>query len=135
MPVAVRVEHALSSKNKLPTEIQKRSFNSQAIVDFNAELSNISWCEVYDLLAYDADPSLAYNVFIDIYKTLFDKFFPLKIIKYSHKMTVRKEWMTKGLLESCHKKFKLYKKYRRHNKEDDKKRYITYHNKLKTLLR
>jgi hypothetical protein len=135
LPVAVRVEYTMSSKNKLPTEIYKRSFNPQAIVDFNAALSNVSWCEVYDLLVFEADPSHAYNVFTDVYKTLFDKFFPLKIIKYSHKMTIRKEWMTKGLLKSCHKKSKLYKKYRKHSKEDDKKRYITYRNKLKTLLR
>ena len=43
--------------------------------------------------------------------------------------------MTKGLMRSCIKKSKLYRKFCNKRTQDNKKKYVRYRNKLKTLLR
>ena len=43
--------------------------------------------------------------------------------------------MTQGLLRSCNKRSKLYKKYKISKKVEDKLKYIKYRNKLKSLLK
>jgi len=42
--------------------------------------------------------------------------------------------MTTGLIKCCRKKSKLYKLYRTNNTSENKKKYIKYRNKLKTVL-
>ena len=49
-------------------------------------------------------------------------------------MLPKNKWMTKGLMKSCVRKAKLYKRYCQNKTDTDKKRYIAYRNKLKMVL-
>jgi len=60
--------------------------------------------------------------------------FPICTFKVSNRMTPRHAWMTKGLMKSCIKKSKLYKIYCKDRTGLNKDKYVTYRNKLKTLL-
>ena len=69
-----------------------------------------------------------------MYNKAFDKYFPEKLVKLSNRMTPRHDWMTKGLMKSCIKKSKLYRKYCKNRTNENKKKYLAYKNKLKKLL-
>ena len=81
------------------------------------------------------DCKVAFNKLSVVYNKAFDKCFPEKIVKLSNRMTPRHDWMTKGLMKSCMKKSKLYRKYCKNRTKENKKRYITYRNNLKKILR
>jgi len=50
-------------------------------------------------------------------------------------MIPRHDWMTKGLMKSCVKKSKLYRKYCNNRTKANKDKYTAYREKLKTFLR
>src|SRR5882757_911086 len=75
------------------------------------------------------------KVFYDVYKGIFDCSFPKITKRRSYRLTPRNEWMTKGLVVSCNKKSKLYKKYRQHPTATNKEKYSIYRNRLKSLLK
>jgi hypothetical protein len=93
-----------------------------------------NWHGVYNCITLN-NTAAAYDCFLSHYKTIFDKCFPEKIMKLSHKLTPRHEWMTKGLVKSCLKKSKLFKKYRKTKAASDKICYLAYKKKLKHLLK
>ena len=90
---------------------------------------------MYNLIDHREDCNVAFNKFSVVYKKAFDKCFPEKTVKLSNRMTPRHDWMTKGLMKSCVKKSKLYRKYCKNRTKENKKRYITYRNNLKKILR
>jgi len=134
LPIAIRIQTKLI-KNKLPTTIKKRIYDDMSIVNFTQELQNFDWGEVEKFANVNDDPNKAYASFYNTYKLLFDKHFPEKNHRLVPRLTPRKDWMTKGLLKSCHRKSILYKKYKKDPTLQSKTRYITYRNKLKTVLR
>jgi len=71
---------------------------------------NYAWDNIDYSLSASNDPSEAYSLFYNVYKDFFDTCFPKVTKKLSYRMTPRKEWMTKGLIVSCNKRSKLYKK-------------------------
>ena len=73
-------------------------------------------------------PSIVYTV------RHFRKIFPEKVFKMNRKFRPRKEWVTKGLINSCIKN-KLYKKYKITGKLIDKENYNNYRNTLTKLLK
>ena len=134
-PIAVHIENSLFKKKFVPAIKKTRSFDSNSIVGFKTALANTDWSEINTLAAQQSDPSGAYDCFHAKYLALFNTFFPAKPVKLSYKHTPRQPWMTDGLLNSCIKKSKLYKKYRQKNSLQSKNRYIAYRNKLKSILR
>ena len=56
------------------------------------------------------DPCYAYSTFLDSFTSLYNKCFPLKKIR-ARKCTVRKPWITKGLMKSIKKKNIMYKQF------------------------
>ena len=106
----------------------------EQIHKFNTLLRQNCWDDVFTLLQTQNDPTEAYNLFVCRYRYFFDMCFPEKYVKSSYRQQPRHEWMTKGLVKSCNRKSKLYKQYRKNNNIENKTKYITYRNKLKTLL-
>jgi Reverse transcriptase (RNA-dependent DNA polymerase) len=113
----------------------RRDYFPESILEFNVQLNNTSWESVYKIIHDENNPSQAYDEFAKIYRNAFDIHFPEKSIKKSHKMIPRNEWMTKGLMKSCITKSKLYGTYCKNKTEKNRKKYITYRNKLKILVR
>ena len=124
-----------SSKTAKIERISKRFFDSRSIEDFKINLANTNWDEISEILISNADPNYAYERFSKTYTDIFNKHFPEKNINLSNRMTPRHDWMTKGLMRSCIKKSKLYRKFCNRRTQDNKKKYVRYRNKLKTLLR
>jgi hypothetical protein len=122
----------ISPPVKLPKNIVKRFFDAKSTANFNRHLLSVDWDAIVD---DSLNPSVAYDNFSTLFKSIFDTYFPERIIKLSNRMTPRHEWMTKGLLKSCAKKSKLYRKFCKSQCEIMHKKYIAYRNKLKSLLR
>ena len=123
---------ACISRSNLRNCLTKRTFDINSINSFHCDLAKTDWNLVINV---DSSPNEMYERFFLAYKILFDKHFPQRSIKQSQKFTPRHEWMTKGLMKSCVKKSKLYKKFCISQNGYHKAKYIAYRNKLKTLLR
>jgi len=117
---------------KSPNHFAKRVYDSKSIENFDTYLGKLDWSCMYSLIADTGDASAAYDSFINIYSIALDLYFPTRKLRNSNRMTPRHVWMTKGLMKACIKKSRLYKIYRRENKNKDK--YIFYRNNLKMLL-
>ena len=133
LPVAIHIESKLS-KNKTSNLITKRFLPQSKINEFNDALLLKSWLEVNQLSVND-DPSASYAKFIETYSELFEFYFPLKTLNLSHKMTPKTEWITSGLMKCCSKKRLLYKRYMKRRTPESKEKFISYRNKLKTVLK
>jgi len=58
------------------------------------------------------DPNAADNCFLERFIEIHDNCFPLQKINLKNKNTLRKPWMTKGLVRSCIKKAKLFRQFK-----------------------
>ena len=92
--------------------------------------NNANWNDVYRYALTENNASLAYECFYKVYRDIFENHFPEKTFKMCHRLTPRHDWMTKGLIKSCFKKSKLYKKYRKNDNALNRNRYIVYRNKF-----
>ena len=81
------------------------------------------------------DPTKCYTLFLNLFSLIFEKYFPLTLVKISNSNSPRNDWITKGLIKSCKRKSKLYKKYVKFPTKLNQKIYTDYRNKLKSLLR
>ena len=127
----------LSFQTKVPNVkpqkiIVKRFFDTNSIANFNRHLQAVDWDAIIN---NDLNPSVAYDSFFSLYKSIFDVYFPEHTVRISNRMTPRHEWMSKGLLKSCAKKSKLYRQFCKSQCETLHKKYVVYRNKLKSLLR
>ena len=132
--VAIHLNTSLP-KPKIEKNKIKRSFDTHSLEAFNSHLANTDWSEMYDMLSVNSDPSKGYDLFFNKYKSIFDQYFPERLIKLPNSMIPRHDWMTKGLMKSCVKKSKLYRKYCNNRTKANKDKYTAYREKLKTLLR
>ena len=134
LPVAMHLKTKIFKGNKSEYPPKNDLINNESILNLNLELRNTNWDSVYNNLQGKNDPSHAYNLFYDIYRLMFDKHCPEQNFKSSYKYMPHHEWMTKGLIKSCVRKSKLYKLNCRNPSDEARLRYITYRNKLKSLL-
>jgi len=88
------------------------------------------WQSVYD----EGDVDLAYNSFIKIFLTLYNKNCPIQESEITSKRP-SKPWVTRGLINACKKKNTLYKEFVKHRTEEKELKYKTYKNKLTVILR
>ena len=90
---------------------------------------------IYDTL----DPNEAYNIFLDTFMLLYDKYCPVQNIKLNtnRKDVTRmdKAWITSALKNSCRKKNLLYKQFLKSKTFESEQRYKIYKNKLISILR
>lgn len=100
------------------------------IAQFSDRLSNVNW---HDLNGFN-DPKNAYACFLDKYRDIYNTCFPLKRAK-AKKNTIKKPWLSKGLLKSIRRKNKLYKQYLNTPSYVNEVSYKNYKNKLNHSLR
>ena len=131
LPIALHMK-ICAPKVKLNNLVRRRHFDDDAIEKFNRHLASIDWNA---LLTGNLSATEEYDKFCDVYIDVFNIYFPECTIKLSHRMTPRRPWMTKGLIKSCNKKSKLYRKVCKSQNAALHKKYIAYRNKLKSLLR
>ena len=135
LPIAIHLSSSIDSGKK-PKTCQTRCYNKKCLENFNNTLNaDLRWIEVNSLSSVKNDPNAAYDLFYAIYEEHFNKCFPLKTIKLNTKYVPQNEWMTRGLLRSCNKRSMLFKKFKNGGTEHDKKTYIKYRNKLKSILK
>ena len=132
-PVAIHFEMVLQ-KSKPVTEFTKRLFSPQSLYNFKLAVADINWNEISMLASISTMPSDCYSSFISKFLEVFNQFFPNRTFKFSKKKYPRHEWMTKGLIKSCNKKSRLYKKFRQDPSLLNKTKYVIFRNKLKSLL-
>ena len=86
--------------------IFKRLRTEETISAFRMELIKYNWKEVMK----EADPNEAYELFLDIFITLYNKNCPMKQYcnKRKHSET---PWMSKGIQNACKKKNTLYRNF------------------------
>ena len=124
----------MKNRDQVAKQISKRIVTPQLIEEFNTKLNNVDWDHIIVRAESDDNVNDIYREFLQIYSSIFEKCFPVQILKFSKNKTPRHEYITPGLLRSCHKKSVLYKKQLRHPTDQNKEKYIKFRNKLKTLL-
>ena len=113
-----------------PTYLYVRQLKDSNIKDFKNILAQTDFSEVLN----NADPDGAYNCFLHVYSSLFDKACPIKYIRATSKYIKREPWITGGMMISIINKSKLYrKKINKPNEQNinNYKLYSNIFNKLK----
>ena len=111
-----------------------RSYKHYDVDLYCLDLANARWDYVYKC----KDVNDAYSVFYGIFREICDKHAPLrKNNSTSHsKCFPKNPWVTKAILKSIKKKYKLYKRYRSSNFDQKYEReYKVYRNILTTVLK
>ena len=121
----LKQEARLDQKNRL-----RRNFSKANIESFADSLSKQQWNSLEETNNTEA----AYNLFNSMFSSSFQQCFPVKKVR-PPKHSIRKPWMTTGLLNSCKKKHKLYCRFKAKPTEYRERKYKTYRNKLNNLLR
>jgi hypothetical protein len=134
-PIAIHLENLTVKRKQIQPNRKTRSFDLNSLERFKVALDSFNWTEIDILTEEKKDPSGAYEYFHTRYTALFNSCFPEKTFKLSYKHTPRQPWMTEGLLKSCVRKSRLYKKYCQKKSPQCKNKYITYRNKLKSIMR
>jgi Reverse transcriptase (RNA-dependent DNA polymerase) len=112
--------------------VQKRVINAPNINLFHELISSIDYTEVL-LQCEGSDSNDAYESFLAMYGEAYNSAFPMKIMNSNRNESPRCPWITEGLLKSCKKKNKLYKKYIKKPNEDNKNKFVIYRNKFKKI--
>ena len=136
LPIALHLKRCVYNvmyKASKRDYLTKRFFDAKSIENFNCQLAATNWNDL-DASLSNANTTYAYDYFADVYKSIFNKHFPENNIKLTNRMTPRHPWMTKGLMKSCIKKSKLYRKFCNKRTPANKQKYTNYRKYLKRLL-
>ena len=87
----------------------KRSYKNLDTNKFNNELQSIDWTTTFSINNNDVNQSLK-NI-LNISNSLLDKYAPLKQISKKQMKTNSRPWITKGILTSIRKKYKIHSKF------------------------
>ena len=91
----------------------------------------MNWSSVVNV----SDPNKAYDDFLKIFKTLYEKYCPLRKFCINPRKISVKPWFTKGLKNAFKKKNLLYKKFLQDRSDSNLHKYKRYKNKLTSILR
>lgn len=92
---------------------------------FMKYISQIKFQEVFE----QTHPNEAYNVFVELYKTIYDLCFPIEKCKVTYRK--KPNWKTKGIKTSSKRKRQLFIEFQKTRSEFT----TTYYNKYKKILR
>ena len=99
------------------------------MINFHSQLNNT----IREDLSGFNDPEAAYGCFLNKFKDIYNSCFPSKKIKMI-KFSLKKPWVSKGLLKSINWKNNLYKKYLNNPCFENERTYKRYKNKLTYFL-
>src|ERR1043165_7281815 len=97
-------------------------------------MKSAQWDTVIDACNQN-DPSMAYTLFIDKYKHLYDTAFPIVHCTTNKRHVYKQPWMSKALFKSCNVKDRLYLKYIKHPTHANRASFNSYRNKFKQIRR
>ena len=109
LPTFIALKLSNTNHGTKPKYVTSQTNTPKARDSFITELSLINWPNLFD---HDAkgDPQISYKIFQTKLKSLQDKHFPTRTVKfnkYKHKLA---HWITNGILNSLKFRDKLYKK-------------------------
>ena len=85
-------------------------------------------------IIYDTNTNKAYDIFIEIFSSLYDECFPKKKIKLKpQKYNI--PWITKGIKKSSKRKQKLYEKFLKNRNGKNEKLYKSYKSLFESDIR
>ena len=115
----------------------KRGYKNLDNNKFKNELQNIDWTTALSINNNDVNQSL--ENFLNISNSLLDKHAPLKQITKKQMKTNSRPWITKGIVASIRKKYKMHSKFLKAKDQARKKalnqEYKTYKNLLTNITK
>lgn len=109
--------------------IKYRNINDTTMQQFSSALSNANW----DAVICSENPDDAYEMFIENFKSIYDKCFPYKTKRKPRK--ARKPWITSDCLKAIKEKNVLYQRFLRTRNAEDLHNFKQHRNKTNSLLR
>ena len=134
LPVIMHLCTAVE-KNKKVDVLNKRIYTEQLICSFKETLSEMDWSDICYNVQSNCNVTNLFSTFSQRFQSVFEHFFPLQVVRSSKQDTPQQIWMTKGLVTSCKKKSKLYRRYLKKPTSENKRKYTEYRSKLKSLLK
>jgi len=132
-PIIAKISLPIKNKKKLGLHINT-DFDLCSQNKFLHELSELDWPAVNAQIESLKDPSLAYDLFFDLYSSTYKKcLLPNK--KPARRKMPKQEWMTPGLVRCCIVKSKLFKNFKITPCILTEIIYKKYRNKLKSVLK
>ncbi len=132
LPTILTTKSSMTYKNTNYKKVEfKRNHSNVNIARFKKKLLDVNWNEALDGTNAEDD----YNVFINIFETLYNECIPLKKCSRNKRKEPSSPWITKGLLKSINVKNKLYKQYLETPSDKNLQKFKSYKNKLQTLIR
>jgi exonuclease III len=114
-----------------PKSISTREFSDIKIELFKAELSNLSYDEVY----LKTETQDICDSFHKLFFEVFDHNFPTKTVKFNKNYHMIEKWMTRGLLNSRNNKFKLQSQMSKNPTFENKEKYRIYKNMYNKVIK
>ncbi len=111
-----------------PKKIYKRIRNEERLIELEQEMMKQNWNKVF----IEKEANRAYEAFLLIFKTLYDKHCPAIEI-HAKQNREKRPWLTKSLINACRKKNSLCKQFLKVRLEQAEMRYKRYRNKLNSI--
>ena len=96
-------------KQKGTTDIYRHNFKNFNKIQFESELYSVDWKSVLEINKKDVD--FSFGKFFETFNNLLQKHAPIKRFSNKDKKTMKKPWITKGILKSIERKNRIYRKY------------------------
>ena len=130
LPVFIIYDCKHKKRKECKEVVYKRVRTEEALSMFRRDLLNYNWKDVYD----EVNADIAYNLFLNIFLSLYDKNCPLKQCNMKNKYS-ESPWITKGLQNACKKKNMLYRSFIKCRTKEAEQKYKRYKNKLTNIMR
>ena len=117
------------SRNLIPKTVLKRKLTKVSLDRFKYALESTSW----DCVLNINDTNIAYTLFSEKIKNVFDTSCPISKVKIKQKQLIN-PWMTNGLKKSSKRKQKLYNKFLKSRTNLDNENYKNYKKIFQKLL-
>ena len=95
-------------KLKETTGIYSHDFKIFDETQFESELCNTDWKSVLEINKKDVN--FSFSKFFETFNNLLQKHAPIKKLSNKDKKTMKKPWITKGMIKSIEKKNRIYRK-------------------------
>ena len=126
----IKLETKFSPNNQVDQFIFRRDFNENTPTLFKQNLFETSWDSVKKI----DDSNESYNKLLEIFSSLYEKYFPLTKVKLKPKRK-NSPWITNGIAKSSKRKQKLYEKFLKHRTQESKQIYKDYKNLFEIIER
>ena len=116
-------------------DCRHRVYNTSSITQFSYFLQEINWVDFNNRCSIEKDTNVLYQDFFLIFKKIYDRSFPVKIIKQTKAEIKSPPWMTYQLIKCCKKKSILFRVYKTTQTSANKNKFVAYRNKLKRTIK